>query len=365
MPYISKRGNYSSGVYRSALWFDLFILHKTIMNLFFSFIVPVYNRPQEVYELLESLSLQSYDKPFEVVIIEDGSTESSEGVVEKFKGKLSITYLKKINSGPGDSRNYGMDRAKGNYFIVLDSDCIIPSQYLSVVEKSLIISYVDCYGGPDSAHPSFTNVQKAINYAMTSVMTTGGIRGKKTAVGKFQPRSFNMGISKAAFHKTKGYGNIHPGEDPDLTFRIWDAGFETKLIAEAFVYHKRRIDWKKFYTQVKKFGMVRPILNQWHPGTAKLTYWFPAFFSMGLVGSIVMMLLGTLWPICIYILYFGLLFVHSFMVTKNFKVAILSLIAVVIQFLGYGFGFLKNSILIALSNKKAEDLFPKLFFKTI
>ncbi|MCK0147720.1 glycosyltransferase [Arenibacter sp. F26102] len=335
------------------------------MDLFFSFIVPVYNRPNEIYELLESLSIQDYDKSFEVVIVEDGSTESSERIVEKFKDKLLITYLKKNNSGPGDSRNYGMNRAKGNYFIVLDSDCIIPSQYLSVVEKSLTNNYMDCYGGPDAAHHTFTNVQKAINYAMTSVFTTGGIRGNRAAIGKFQPRSFNMGISKEAFVKTQGYGNIHPGEDPDLTFRIWEAGFETKLIEDAYVYHKRRIDWNKFYIQVKKFGMVRPILNYWHPGTAKITYWFPTLFCLGLIGATVLMLLGILWPMAVYAFYFGLLFVHSLMVNKNIKVAFLSLIAVVIQFVGYGFGFLKNSILIAISNKKPEELFPKLFFKTL
>src|SRR5690606_13624155 len=335
------------------------------MDLFFSFIVPVYNRPNEIDELLESLSLQDYDKSFEVVVVEDGSLESSEDVVKKYREELSITYLKKKNSGPGDSRNYGMNRARGNYFIVLDSDCIIPSQYLSVVEKSLKDNYVDCFGGPDAAYPTFTPVQKAINYAMTSILTTGGIRGNESAVGKFQPRSFNMGISRAAFVKTLGYGNIHPGEDPDLTFRIWEAGYETKLIQDAFVYHKRRIDWNKFYTQVKKFGMVRPVLNHWHPNTAKITYWFPSLFCLGFLGAIALLALGVLWPIAIYVLYFGLLFVHSLLVNKNFKVAVLSLIAVVIQFVGYGYGFFKNSMLIAISNKKPEELFPKLFFKTL
>lgn len=335
------------------------------MDITFSFIVPVYNRPNEIDELLESLSLQDYDKSFEVVVVEDGSLESSEDVVKKYREELSITYLKKKNSGPGDSRNYGMNRARGNYFIVLDSDCIIPSQYLSVVEQSLKNNYVDCFGGPDAAHPTFTPVQKAINYAMTSILTTGGIRGNKRAVGKFQPRSFNMGISRAAFEKTLGYGNIHPGEDPDLTFRIWEAGYETKLIQDAFVYHKRRIDWNKFYTQVKKFGMVRPILNHWHPSTAKVTYWFPTLFCIGFVGAVAMWALGVFWPFAIYVLYFGLLFVHSLVVNKNFKVAMLSLIAVVIQFVGYGYGFLKNSMLLAMSNKKPEELFPKLFFKTL
>jgi len=233
------------------------------------------------------------------------------------------------------------------------------------VEEFLTNNYVDCYGGPDAAHHTFTNVQKAINYAMTSVLTTGGIRGNKAAVGKFQPRSFNMGISKLAFGKTQGYGNIHPGEDPDLTFRIWEAGFVTKLIEDAYVYHKRRIDWNKFYIQVNKFGMVRPILNQWHPGQSKITYWFPTLFCLGFIVAIVLLALGVFWPITVYILYFVLLFVHSLMVNKNFKVALLSLVAVVIQFVGYGFGFLKNSTLLGLSNKTAEELFPKLFFKTM
>ncbi|WP_086478060.1 MULTISPECIES: glycosyltransferase [Arenibacter] len=333
------------------------------MKLYFSFIVPVYNRPNEVDELLQSLSLLDYQAPFEVVIVEDGSTMSAEQVVDGYRNKLDITYLKKDNSGPGSSRNYGMERAKGNYFIVLDSDCIIPPQYLGLVDAALNKDYVDCFGGPDAAHTSFSQVQKAINYAMTSVLTTGGIRGSKKAVGKFQPRSFNMGISKQAFEKTQGFGNIHPGEDPDLTFRIWEAGFKTKLIPEAYVYHKRRIDWGKFYTQVKKFGMVRPILNQWYPDTAKITYWFPSLFSLGLLCSFVLMFFGFLTPIAIYLLYFGVLFVHSYKENKSVKVAFLSLIAVTIQFFGYGFGFLKNSLLLAFSEKDPQILFPKLFFK--
>ena len=333
------------------------------MNLYFSFIVPVYNRPGEIAELLQSLSVQDYDKPFEIVIVEDGSTESSEEIVGQFKDTLSITYLKKKNSGPGPSRNYGMQRAKGNYFIVLDSDCLVPSQYLSIVHNALETGYVDCSGGPDAAHPSFSKIQKAINYAMTSVLTTGGIRGNKSAVDKFQPRSFNMGISREAFERTEGYGNIHPGEDPDLTFRIWEAGFETRLIADAYVYHKRRIDWNKFFVQVKKFGMVRPILNRWHPGSGKITYWFPSLFCLGLLLAIVSIFFGLVVPIAIYLIYFGLLFVHSMGMNKNATVAFLSLVAVLIQFAGYGYGFLRNTLLLATSDKRPQELFPGLFFK--
>ena len=334
------------------------------MNLSFSFIVPVYNRPNEVLELLESLSKQTYTKPFEVVIIEDGSTISSENIVEEFRSKLNIAYYKKFNSGPGDSRNYGMRRAKGNYFIVLDSDCIIPSPYLEVAEKSLQENFVHCYGGPDAAHESFTNVQKAINYAMTSFWTTGGIRGNKKAVDKFQPRSFNMGISKEAFEDVGGYGSIHPGEDPDLTIRIWNKGYETKLISEAYVYHKRRIDWSTFYIQVNKFGMVRPILNKWHPGTAKITYWFPTLFCIGFLLAVILGVFGFWLPIALYLVYFMVLFFHSLSETKNTSVAVLSLAAVVIQFVGYGYGFLKSTFWINFSKKKPREIFPKLFFKT-
>ncbi len=239
------------------------------MNLSFSFIIPVYNRPEEIKELLDSLSKQTYAKRFEVVIVEDGSTISSDSIISEYTDILDISYYEKPNSGPGDSRNYGMRLAKGNYFIVLDSDCILPPEYLVQAEKSLENDFVHCYGGPDAAHNSFSDIQKAINYAMTSFWTTGGIRGGKKSVDRFQPRSFNMGISKEAFETVGGYGNIHPGEDPDLTIRIWNKGYTTKLIPEAYVYHKRRIDWHKFYVQVNKFGMVRPILNKWHPETVK------------------------------------------------------------------------------------------------
>lgn len=332
-------------------------------DLSFSFIIPVFNRPDEVQELLESLSKQEFDTSFEVVIVEDGSTLSSKNVVETFRDQLQISYYEKENTGPGDSRNYGMENAKGNYFIVLDSDCIIPPQYLSEATNELEQEFVHCYGGPDAAHESFSLVQKAINYVMTSLFTTGGIRGNKKALDKFQPRSFNMGISKEAFEATNGFGNIHPGEDPDLTFRIWKAGYNTRLFPKAFVYHKRRIDWSKFYKQVNKFGMVRPILNKWHPGTSKLTYWFPTIFILGLLVSIFLYTIGFSWPIWCYSFYFLLIFFDSLFKNGSLAIALLSIFATLIQFVGYGWGFLKSTFLLNFNNKEAEELLPKLFFK--
>jgi len=333
------------------------------MNTFFSIVVPVYNRPEEVRELLESLQKQDFSKDFEVVIVEDGSSESSEDIVKLFQDNLQISYYYKENSGPGDSRNFGMQKAKGNYFIILDSDCILPKQYLSEVDKELKKEFVHCFGGPDAADASFTTVQKAINYVMTSFLTTGGIRGGEKAVGKFQPRSFNMGISKDAFERAGGFGRIHPGEDPDLTFRIWKAGFNTRLFPNSFVYHKRRIDWNKFYIQVNKFGMVRPILNKWHPGTAKPTYWFPTLFMLGLFVAIISAIIGLWLPLLLYAFYFSILFLDALIKNKNAKVAVLAIYAALTQFTGYGIGFFKSTMLLNFNNKEAEELFPKLFFK--
>ncbi len=332
------------------------------MDLFFSFVIPVYNRPDEIKELLQSMTNQSYSKPFEVVIVEDGSTIPSREVVADFQNELSIAYFQKSNSGPGDSRNYGMQRARGNYFLILDSDCVLPPAYLNTVDEALQKTYVDCFGGPDAAHESFSLVQKAINYAMTSFLTTGGIRGNKKSVDKFQPRSFNMGISKKAFEATGGFGKIHPGEDPDLSIRLWNEGFSTALIPEAFVYHKRRIDWGRFFTQVYKFGTVRPILNKWHPKTAKATYWFPTLFCIGFLVALVLWAAGIVLPILLFAFYFALIFIDSFFKNKSIAIALLSLLAVGIQFLGYGFGFLKSFMLLAFTGKKPQELFPEVFF---
>jgi glycosyltransferase involved in cell wall biosynthesis len=334
-----------------------------MIELSYSFIIPVYNRPNEIKELLDSLTLQSYSKKFEIVIVEDGSSVPSSSVIADFEDTLAISYYQKPNSGPGDSRNYGMRRAKGNYFIVLDSDCILPPNYLDEVEKSLRQHFVHCFGGPDAAHDSFTNVQKAINYAMTSFFTTGGIRGGKKAVGKFQPRSFNMGISKEAFEKVGGYGNIHPGEDPDLTIRIWNNGYDTKLIPSAYVYHKRRIDWNKFYIQVNKFGMVRPILNQWHPETKRMTFWFPTVFCLGFLLSTVLAIFGFSFPLVCYGGYFLVILIDALFRTKNVGVALMALFATGVQFLGYGYGFLKSTTYLTFSKKQPESIFPRLFFK--
>ncbi len=303
------------------------------------------------------------DISFEIVIVEDGSTINCEAVISGFQHDLDISYYSKINSGPGDSRNFGMSKAKGNYFIILDSDCLVPPEYLKVVDKELHNDYIDCFGGPDAADKSFTNLQKAINFAMTSFITTGGIRGSKSKNKKFQPRSFNMGISKEAFETSHGFGNIHPGEDPDLSIRLTKLGFRTKLINSAFVYHKRRISWSKFYNQVHKFGLVRPILNLWHPNSERLIFWLPTLFCLGLFSAFMFAVLGNYYVLIVFGLYIAFAFVLALFQTRSFTIAIQAILAIFVQFFGYGYGFLTSTFVIKVLKKKPETHYPNLFFK--
>ncbi len=330
---------------------------------YYSFIIPVYNRPAELEKLLKSLSELQFNRDFEVVVVEDGSTIRSDAVCSRFRESVNISYFFKQNSGPGDSRNYGMKRAAGDYFVILDSDCILPPDYLQTVDEQLNRRFVHCYGGPDAAHSSFTDLQKAINYTMTSFLTTGGIRGGGEQLGKFQPRSFNMGLSQEAFEKTGGFSDIHPGEDPDLSMRLWQLGYETALFEKAFVYHERRISWALFFKQVKKFGAVRVILNKWHPSSAKMTYWLPSIFVVYVLIALVAILLGSLWmalPLAIYML---VVWVDA-VIKSGFAVGTKSMFAVFIQFTGYGLGFLNSYIQINIRRKEERKAFPHLFFNS-
>ncbi|WP_010227792.1 glycosyltransferase [Gillisia marina] len=332
------------------------------MQLEYSFIIPVYNRPEEIRELLQSMQELDFNRSFEIVIVEDGSTISSEEVIKGFSDTLNISYYSKENTGPGDSRNYGMKLAKGDYFLILDSDVLLPKNYLQEVDSFLSNNFSDCFGGPDAAHESFTDLQKAINYSMTSLLTTGGIRGKKQAVNKFQPRSFNMGLSKKAFLASGGFGLIHPGEDPDLALRLQKEGFNTILIPDAVVFHKRRIDWDKFYTQVNKFGKVRPILNSWHPESAKITFWFPSLFLAGFVFSLIIGLLGFPLFAWFYLVYFLIIGIDAGIKNKSVYIGTAAIVATCIQFLGYGIGFFKSIWKLKFLKMQPQEAFPKLFF---
>ncbi len=332
------------------------------MQINFSFIIPVFNRPEEIRELLESVTTLNFSRKFEIIIIEDGSTLPCEEIIELYRHKLDIRYFFKENSGPGDSRNYGMAKAAGNYFLILDSDVILPPDYLQEVDEYLSANYFDFFGGPDGAHHNFSPLQKAINYSMTSVLTTGGIRGNKRAVDKFQPRSFNMGISKKAFEASGGFGSIHPGEDPDLSLRLQALGFKSTLIPNAVVYHKRRIDWQKFYVQVNKFGKVRPVLNNWHSGSGRAAYWFPLLFTTGLVIAIVLAIFGYPLVLIFYLVYLLIIALDATIKNKSFNIGIMAMWATLVQFWGYGSGFLTSVWKINIQKQEPEKAFPELFF---
>ena len=328
----------------------------------FSIVIPVYNRPDEVAELLESLTKQT-DKGFEVLVIEDGSSVPCEDICKQYADKLDLHYYFKPNSGRSETRNYGMERATGDWFIIYDSDVIVPPQYIATVRAELAKNPVDCYGGPDAADDSFSDVQKAINYSMTSVMTTGGIRGATKNKDKFSPRSFNMGISRKCFETVGGYKNMI-GEDIDMSIRIQQAGFKTTLIPEAYVYHKRRVDLMKFFRQVNTFGKGRVLLGEMHPGSLKLVHLLPAVFVIGNIG-LVLLTIGLAFVIGYWSLLFLApivlfvcgIFCESLIKNRSMKIALLSIVAAYMQLFGYGTGFLGECLTHKARKKKQEELY--------
>ena len=345
---------------------------------YFSIVIPVFNRPDEIDRLLQSLTLQDDKNPFEVVVVEDGSTIDAKQVCDRYLNQLEINYYFKPNSGPGDSRNFGMSKAKGNYFLILDSDCILPSHYLSTVQKALSTSYTDCFGGADAAHESFTFFQKVVNAVMTNPFSTGGIRGRKKGLARFQPRSFNMGVSKQLFEASGGFGKIHPGEDPEFVFRAWDLGFKTRFVDGAEVFHERRIRLNSFAKQIYKFGSVRVILNRMHPKYQSRLFLLPSVFTIGwmllVVLSLISFLLNTKPPyldfaylgILLYLLYSILFFASTWFISKSFKIAVVSIPLMFIQFASYAYGYLRSSVkLIGVSRDKIEAKLPEFFFKDI
>lgn len=336
-----------------------------------SLIIAVYQRQEELTELLQSLVQQS-DPDFEVIIVDDGSPTPLLPIVEQFTKDLNVQYFFKENSGPAQSRNFGMKQATGNYFIFLDSDTIAPKNYIQSVKEELNQNYVDAFGGPDAADEHFSMLQKAISFSMTSFLTTGGIRGGKKQIGKFQPRSFNMGLSRAAFEKTGGFGNLRIGEDPDLSMTLWENGFQTRLFPQSKVFHKRRSSLRKFAKQVYEFGVARPILNQRHPKYKNISFWFPSVF---LVGFLAMLLLNALrYPmpflsflanasLGLYGFYFLCILIFSSLFNKSLSVGCLSILTTCIQFFGYGYGFLKSWCLVHLFKRDARTVFPTHFSK--
>ena len=358
----------------------------------YSIIVPVFNRPDEVRELLDSLTQQTH-KDFEVIIVEDGSKNTCKDVCEQFAGILDLHYFYKENSGPGQSRNYGAERAQGEWLIVLDSDVVLPEGYLENVELEIHTSLpCDAWGGPDTAHPDFTPVQKAISYSMTSFFTTGGIRGGKAKLDKFFPRSFNMGVRREVYHELGGFSKMRFGEDIDFSYRIVEAGYKTRLLPSAWVWHKRRTDFRKFFRQVYNSGIARINLTKRHPGTLKLVHLLPTVFTLGVIGCLMLFGLGVamyaygewldanglrptdnmhqgvgfvfcilaLFPLLLYSL---IIFIHSSIKNRSLWVGLLSIPAAFTQLIGYGLGFIKAWWKRCVLGKDEFTAFEKNFYK--
>lgn len=336
----------------------------------YSIIVPVFNRPDEIDELLESLTRQTFND-FEVIIVEDGSQKPCKEVCDKYTDKLNLKYFMKENSGPGQSRNYGAERSEGEYLLILDSDVVLPENYLYAIEEELHRDKADAFGGPDRAHNSFTNTQKAISYSMTSFFTTGGIRGGKKKMDKFYPRSFNMGIRREVYNKLGGFSKMRFGEDIDFSIRIFKAGCKCRLFPGAWVYHKRRTDFRKFWRQVYNSGIARINLYKKYPESLKLVHLLPMVFTVGvgiccilaMTGVLIKAPLLTALGLLPLLLYSLLIFTDSSIQNKSIKIGILSIRAAFTQLTGYGCGFIEAWWKRCVQGKDEFSAYQKNFYK--
>ncbi|MDO5509073.1 MAG: glycosyltransferase [Weeksellaceae bacterium] len=330
-------------------------------GLKFTYIIPIYQRHDELRELLQTLTQQT-DKDFEVIIVDDGSPDAVEPVTQEFAQQLTIECVRKRNSGPGQSRNHGMLKANGNYYIFLDSDTLLPNTYMAEVRRELEEDFVDFFGGSDASLDQFTDFQKAVNFSMTSMLTTGGVRGGKKKITRFQARSFNMGLSEEAFRQSGGFGKMRVGEDTDLSLRLWELGFKSRWFPNAYVYHKRRSDWRSFANQVRSFGRMRPILDMWHPQYAKLSFWLPTIFVGGLLIGLIALLRGFPWIILIYLFYFILVFIMASIQNNSIRIGLYSIATTFLQHWNYGVGFLETYIRIRIQKKNPKEVYPQYFF---
>ena len=335
----------------------------------YSFIVPVYNRPDEVDELLDSLTRQTLTG-FEVIVVEDGSAVPCAEVCRKYADRLDLHYFDKPNSGPGQSRNYGVERALGEYVIILDSDVVLPEDYLQAVDDELRRSPADAFGGPDRAHSSFTDTQKAISYSMTSFFTTGGIRGGKKKLDKFYPRSFNMGVRREVYQRLGGFSRMRFGEDIDFSIRIFKAGCRCRLFPEAWVWHKRRTDFRKFFRQVYNSGIARINLYKKYPESLKLVHLMPMVFTVGVLSMLVLALVLLLaCPLCAWfpllplLLYALIILADSSRQNHSMRIGVLSIVAAYTQLMGYGFGFINAWWKRCVCGRDEFAAFEKTFYK--
>ena len=334
------------------------------MNRTYSFIIPVFNRPDELSELLETISGLEY-REFEVIIVEDGSSIRSEGVVNRFKDSFRVVYLDLPRSGPAIARNAGMKASRGQYLLFVDSDCLIPAQYLTLIDNFLDENPLDVFGGPDRASEEFNPVQKAISYAMTSFLTTGGIRGGHKKIDRFYPRSFNMGISRGAYENIGGYPvtRMHPGEDMVFSIELIKRGFSSGLIPCAHVYHKRRTSFVTFFKQVQGFGRTRYIISRVYPETFRPFFLFPSLFLIGSIGLAALSLLVNFWFLTPILAWMALIILDASIKNRNIGIGIQSVGASLIQLFGYGLGFIMSWFNHAVAGRDEYGVFSKGFYR--
>jgi len=338
----------------------------------YTFIIPVYNRLSEVKELLLSAENIDFDrKRFDFLFVDDGSDDGFREFIENYRSPsgLIISAVYQDNQGPGAARNHGMALAQGDYFIFIDSDCLFPSNYLKTTDSALSKYKYDAYGGPDTHHPSFSRLLKAINYSMTSFVGTGGTRGGKNQVGKYYPRSFNMGVSRKVFHTIGGMNDLRHGQDMDYSARIYQAGFEVGFIIDAYVYHKRRTSINQFFRQIFNWGVARINLGVRHKELLKPVHFLPAllvaFYGIILIlgifipvfrGVLLLMLIGHA-LVCMWA------FVESLLKYKSLRISLLSILTLNIQVFGYGAGFLYALWQRALGKKEATGFVKNYYGK--
>lgn len=326
--------------------------------MLYSLIIPVFNRPDHIEALLKCLVKQTF-RDFEILIIESGSSIKSDKIVETFSQQINIRYFFKGNDGQGFSRNYGMERAQGDYFVILDSDILLDENYLENLNNHLTTKYLDCFGGPDRLHPDSNNIQKAVNYCMTSIFTTGGTRGQSKSVGKYYPRSFNMGFSRKVYEATMGYKIPYLGEDMELSMRIQALGFSTGLVPTAYVYHERKKTFSGFYKQMHWFGRARINIYSFFPQSLKLIHSLPVgfllYFAITLISAFyspfLFMAMAT--PL---ILYFAAIFIDASLQYNSLIIGFLSIYGAFLLMAGYGIGFLTDFYKKVLIKKKNAPL---------
>ncbi len=339
----------------------IFVAARTDNLMKYSFLIPVYNRPDEVDELLQSLTEQTL-RDFEVIVVDDGSSQPCREVTDRYAGRLDLHYFTKTNSGPGQTRNFAAERAVGEYLLILDSDVIVPPGYLEAVDRELRREPCDAFGGPDRAHPSFTPLQKAINYSMTSFFTTGGIRGGRKKMDKFYPRSFNMGVRREVYQSLGGFSRMRFGEDIDFSIRIFRGGYRCRLFPGAWVWHKRRTDLRKFFKQVHNSGIARINLYKKYPDSLKVVHLLPGVFTLGTA----VLLAGAAvcpWSLAPLALYALLVCLDSTVQNRSLRIGLLSVAAAYVQLIGYGTGFWRAWWRRCVRGKDEFEAFKHNFYK--